>query len=73
MFDGLTTGRVVHYSNDGDTCQAGIIAHVWNKDTGCVNVVVCTGDEEKPVKLVKSVMPSEDRAVLRSWHWPERA
>jgi hypothetical protein len=34
MFDGLTTGRVVHY---GDDCKAGIVSHVWSKDTGCIN------------------------------------
>lgn len=69
MFDGLTTGRVVHYGYD---CKAGIVSRVHSKDAGLIDVSVFTHDSDTPVVLMTSVQHKEDPADSR-WHWPERA
>lgn len=85
--DGLTEGRIVHFvMNDGDH-RAAIIARVWGKESGVVNLTVFTdwsndiegnGNEQLNEQIAKGILwrtavqYSEDPKP-NTWHWIERA
>jgi hypothetical protein len=72
--DGLTQGRVVHFTNADGTVSPAIVSHVWHKDTGMVNLHVLQQNDSHPVRLVTSVVYSEEPTPgAISWHWIPRA
>ena len=62
-----SVGRVVHYSEDGETCLAAIIAAV-NED-GTVNLSYFSRNGGH--RQVQGVLEAVDTSA-GSWHWPER-
>lgn len=60
-----SVGRMVHYSEDGTTCLAAIIAGV--NDDGSVNLsyFARTGGH-------RQVQNVAETAEAGGWHWPER-
>lgn len=89
MIEGLTVGRIVHYTfSEGDvpkrpdavgTDAAAIVVHDWNKETGCVNLLVFadgtndTGDADRGNVLWLTSRTFSETPKRGFWHWPERA
>lgn len=81
--EGLTEGRIVHYVlPDGSSAgehRAAMIARVWDRSSGYVNLWVFQDGTNDGVAYshlptwVTSVRYSEDTAERRTWHWIERA
>lgn len=75
MFEGLGVGRIVHVRIDG-RCRPAIVLHVWDKETGGVNLSVFPDGTNDPghadvahSQWWTSILPGED---ANCWHWPER-
>jgi hypothetical protein len=77
--EGVIEGRIVHYvlpggPNAGESRPA-VIVKVWDKDSGCVNLIVFPdGSNDGPdfSSWVTSVLYSEAHEA-RTWHWIPRA
>ncbi|MCL4553681.1 MAG: hypothetical protein M1565_00845 [Actinobacteria bacterium] len=87
--EGLTEGRIVHYVlEDGPNAghdRAAMIVKVWNRETGCCNLLVFldgTNDGHKieyqaggtiaPLLWKTSRLYSAEEGARGTWHWPER-
>lgn len=77
---GLTEGRMVHYVMPDGQHRPAMIARVWNKKTGYINVTVFT-DWSNDVHMtntavgiiwVTSILYDPEKA-LNTWHWIEPA
>ena len=72
--EGLTVGRIVHFVWDG-LCKASVVTHVWDKNTGLVNLFVFRDPSanlitpETPTSVVFSDIEHRDG----TWHWIEKA
>lgn len=65
-----SVGRIVHYSEDGATCLAAIVAAV--NDNGTVNLAYTS--EVGGFRQAQNVGQTENGSPYASeWHWPERA
>lgn len=80
---GLTVGRMVHYVMPNGVHRPAIVVHVWDKDSGLVNVRVLTDGANDTAAVgwhpdhpdwVTSIQydDSPDPAQ-HTWHWIERA
>jgi hypothetical protein len=63
-----SVGRVVHYSEDGQTCLAATVAAV-NED-GTVNLGYLSRNGGN--RQVQNVASEVDVPAAGQWHWPER-
>ena len=62
----VSVGRMVHYTEDGQTCLAAIVAGVNEDGTVNLSYFSRTGGHRQ----VQNV--GEDAASTFAWHWPER-
>lgn len=70
--EGLTTGRIVHYTDESGECQAAVVSKVWNKSTGLVNLhVFPESSASRPV--TSREFDSDGTHKLYTWHWTEKA
>lgn len=70
IMEGLQVGRIVHFVTMDGEHLAGIISHIWNAQTGMVNLHVFHPLREK-TQFFSSVGYSAE-AFAYTWHYPER-
>lgn len=70
--DGLTVGRVVHYveGHFPGNHLAALVAYVWNKDDGLINL---GGVDSNGEPFRKTSVRFSEGAEPNTWHWIERA
>lgn len=74
--DGLTVGRNVHYVTGTGVHLMANVVHVWDKDTGMVNLTVFnnhTGDHGDEICWARTSVTYSNEHNANSWHWIERA
>lgn len=80
--DGLTEGRIVHFTMPNGNHRPAIVVKVWSKETGLVNLQVFTdGLNDAPLHTndapglmwATSIFPDETEKRVGSWHWIEKA
>ena len=69
--DGLSIGRVVHFTDASGETHAAMVTKVWDQETGYVNLHVLVQNPERPIKLETSRLFSEAREP-NTWRWPPR-
>ena len=72
--EGLTEGRIVHYVDlfEGKHRSA-VITHVWNKETGMVNVYVFPDGSYPTGQLTPTSILFDANTSKNTWHWIEKA
>lgn len=80
--DGLAEGRIVHFVMDDGPHEgehrAAIVARVWEKDSGLVNLQVFTdgandGEEYASGVAWKGSRLHSENKEPGTWHWIEKA
>jgi hypothetical protein len=72
--EGLTEGRIVHFITDDGIHRPAVVTHVWNKQTGNVNLFIFP-DGSYPLDNNTPTSISFDAESFRTytWHWVEKA
>jgi hypothetical protein len=75
--EGLIEGRIVHYVVESGEHRPAIVVHVFNEETGLVNLQVFTDVSNdglaESIIWKTSIGYSEDASITNTWHWIEEA
>lgn len=68
--DGLTIGRNVHYVESPEHHLAALVAYIWDKERGLINL---GGFDSNGQPFAKTSVLYDEGGAVGTWHWIEKA
>jgi hypothetical protein len=71
--EGLTEGRMVHFVARDGMHRSAVITHVWNKETGMINLFVFPDGSHSIESTTPTSISFDATGAVNTWHWIEKA